>query len=62
MRSAAKFKEGDKVMFESEMGVIKSEAVIEKVLIGLSEPAYKIALAMGGKLSPAFESELKAAA
>ncbi len=56
----AKFQVGDKVIFESEMGVIKSDAVIEQVLNGISEPAYKIALAWpGGKLSPVFESELQ---
>lgn len=59
----AQFVVGQRVWFESAMGVIKQDAVIEAVIEGLSEPAYKIALAWpGGKVSPVMESELKAAA
>lgn len=54
----AKFKAGDAVRYESMMGVIKSDAKVLEVIEGLSEPAYKIGLAMGGKVSPVFESEL----
>ncbi len=59
---AAKFKAGEAVRYESALGVIKSDAKVLEVIEGLSEPAYKIGLAMGGKVSPVFESELKAPA
>ena len=62
MEAVSKFKAGEPVIYASMMGVIKSEAKVLEAIEGLSEPAYKIALVGGGKVSPVFESELSPAA